>query len=428
MAGQRPMERLAAGSRRGRRPPVTAGPPDVDGARLDWVTVENNIRLKHWLDRLEDVHYHPAIFPHIARSARLGQVPRAATDPSLELLCCLRYLVLEAWQFTKIHDFTYRKVIGSLDVPSLGSLHGIIQSTPKIRRHLEPIRDDFVAHSTRPMAELDGEMEKVGLRDFVLYVRSIIMFQDAASALPKKTPRPELDPDSMRKMTIIVGDGHTRHLSECMSRCEGLRARVDPKGHPSIYSAMTDRAQCLNMLVLRLLRVGVRDPTTVDGQRRLIEELLNSKYMVLELDGLIEQYDRAAAECDGLAPLKPRFLENRQEYREIRNKHSGHSEVADIPGFVDLMDKRPDLFERIIRDTLEAGVMAERILPGFPAYDLHVRLLTYGELHDIERELERIRIRSRKFYEDDMRRSDHGERRAQILRRLAGALDPGGAP
>lgn len=406
---------------------MTCAPPD-GGARLDWVTVESNTRLKYWVRRLEDVHYHHAVFPHILRCAKLGQVPRAATDPSLDLLCCLRYLVLEAWQYTKIHDFTYRRAIGDLDVPSLGCLHGIIQSTPEIERRLEPIRNDFVAHSSRPMAELDGEIEKMGIRDFVLYARSIVMFQDAASALPKRTPRPEFDPDSVQRVTIAVGDGHARHLSERMSAYGGLRASVDPKRHPSIYATMTDRAQCLGMLVTRLLQVGMRDPASVDGLGRITEELLNSKYMVLELDGLIEQYDRAAGEDGGLASFEPQFLQNRQEYRRIRNKYCGHNEVADIPGFVDLINSNPDLFVRIIRDTLEAGVMAERILPGFPAYDLRARLLSHGELHGIERELRRIRDRTAKHYEDAIARSDYGERRNAILMGVARALRQGAPP
>ncbi|MDD9808271.1 MAG: hypothetical protein OXU25_00365 [Thaumarchaeota archaeon] len=402
--------------------------PHGGDGQLDDVSIENSVRLKCWIERLEDLHYAPDMFSEISRGARLGLAPRAPPGPSLHLLCCLRYLVLEAWQFTRIHDITYSEVVGNLDVPSPGCLHGIIQSTPGIKRLLRPMRNDFAAHSGRPMEELDAEMERVGLRNFVLYARSIVMFQDAVRALPKRSPEPEIGPGSIQKRLIEVGAGHADYVAERVSACEGIQARIDPERHPSICSAMTDRVECLNMLVLRFLRTGIRDPTSIKEQKELTDVMLDSKYMVLELDGFIEQYDRAAMEYPGLAAFCPNLLGNRDAYRRIRNGYSAHAEAGRIPGFNSLIGNNPDLLVHIIRDTLEAGALAERILPGRAAGSPRARLLTYAELHDIELELRRIRERTTKYYEDALARSVLAGRQARILGQLIEALGSRAAP
>jgi len=394
------------------------------GTPLDYTLVENNVRLKCWTDRLDGLHYDPEIFESVKRYGSTGQRPRAPPGHSLDLLVCLRYLVLEAWQFTEIHNFTYGQVIRELDVPGLECLHSIIQSTQGIKEHLRPIRNDLGAHFGRPITELATEMEKVGLANFVLYVRSIVMFQDAVTALPKKGPRGKLGLDGIQRCTTELGSGHTRHRAERESAWQGLDARIDRQKSPLIHHAMSDHAMCLNRLVLDLFRAAARDPKSLESQRRLHCAMLNAKYMVLELDGFIEKYDKAARKCHGLASFRPLFLKNRQRYRDIRNNYSVRSNTK-IPDLDSLLSRHPDLLSHIIRDALEADMLAERILPGYPDYGLRVPLLTYGEIHDIEHRLRRIRERSLEHYRGEVARSDYGERRSRIVGRLIEMLGHG---
>ena len=390
---------------------------------FDSIIIENNIHLHYWIKKIMELyHNNTEIYQNALLSDKLESNVYASPTQTEKLMLCIRYLVLEIWQFERIHNLTYKKIMANLDIPDCQKLNDAIKANKQLKRFITRIRNKNGAHSQLTREDMIREVETVGLKTIMLYAWSIIFFQDAIKALPKK---------STKEISIerVKTDAHSITAAEqqrIRKRYDKAGIKISPIEDLSTYRSMRDCASCLFFLVGEL--ISAKQRYNYARTRKNFAEnnvaLYNIKYMVLELDKFIEQFDKLATKHkDIFGSFKPEFLANREAYRNIRNGYAAHGEIGHIAGFKGLMATYKNLLSMVLQDTTEIIIFLEKLQPSFSTFDGRVKLMNYIELAELEQEIKDICVVTVKFYKKEMMRSTSTQRTARAIKKLIAMLE-----
>ena len=390
---------------------------------INRMTIENNIHLHYWEKKIMDLHYNNTeIYQNVWRTGKLESDVYADPAQTEKLMLYIRYIVLEIWQFEHIHNLTYKKVMTNLDIPDCQKLNEVIKADKQLKRFITRIRNKNGAHSQLTRSDMIHEVETVGLKAIMLYAKSIILFQDAMRALPKKNIK-EMPIERESTDGYNITDAEEQRIRKRYSKAE---IKINPTEDISMYRSMRDCASSLFLLVGELLPARQRysKSRTWENLRCSSIELYNIKYMVLELDKFIEQFDKLVAKHkDVVGSFRPEFLANREAYRNIRNMYAAHGKIDHIAGFKGLMSMYKNLLPVVLQDTVEIIIFVEKLPIIFPNVRSKAKLMNYVEISELEQEIRDICIMTVKFYKKEMMRSKHAQRRARAIKKAIAVFE-----
>lgn len=375
---------------------------------------ESNIRVRHWLCDIYDLHALP-------QNPQLHDTPHRSalhspTLRTLRLLLSVRHLVLELWNFQTIYTH-YSQMKKDLDVGKASDLSLIIKDH-KVVGSLKRLRNDL-AHQAMALGDLAEEIESLGLGSFVHYARAVLMFEDAVyRTVSNNRHKPKNANWDLSKLTFELPGSLDRDAFA--KKYSNVNFPLDPERNYRECVLMGELRLSLLMLYTSFVESAQNaSDHTLDSHLRFTSHVYNSKYMIMDMHSFIAKFIKLGLQ----KAVTPDFLARERLYNSLRHDHFAHTKITKIQTIESLLATHPDLFSHMLLDILEIDAITSRLLERFETPSLReIPLMSREQIDKIDKEMKAVQLESHgrlgRSYMDPHEEKKRLEARAIAKRRL----------